>query len=1435
MKWLVAALLSGVVGVAGSAASTCLESGLPPENRSYLQDSNGQELALGLLEYDWPSARLVTQIAAILLEEQLGYHVSFEYRTSSFIESLRQLAGCAEGQGTGILGPGPDGVPRTVQGDVVRPCSAEVRCHVALDSPVGRNEFTQLAFRAATPFTSPEDVGSMGYFSEQNLAVSSTIHAAAYEDSGLALDYYLTYNQSLMNKYKPLFKPTAYFDELSGVDRAEIFECTDAGLEFTDPIKMAAYVNWTGDEDGVVRQADGSYAARCPDGHFWLAPSCRHNASECIPTFTSGNGWLADAFMQWATHHGIPLAIGISRSSELYVRHVSQFRSLFIWWLPDTTLREVSPLAVRLPVHDVREWAVGNKRTAAAGSAVRKLVSADLRVRAPRAQRFFARMSFRFQELQVLLDEVGSAEESEEEAMREIACKWVKENGLTWEGWVPRRTDCDAGFGLVNYQGDFVSSLESAVSCKPCPSGHFSDWTNTSGGISGGSYVCVACPAGSFQALPGKSLCDDCALGHAADEAGATECGLCDVGTFADQEGSTACKSCGDDTWTTKELAAVDVDQGHGSNGGGARRWIEVRGAVSKDVCSCVEGRHFWQGQCELCLEGATCLGPTNLTLDPGFFAFAEDPNTVFRCFGSSRRCPGGLPGSCSPGRDNQSLACAQCLPGLHDNYDGSCVMCDDVDWLILAVLASLLFLVPSAVHAFTLAMQLTPVGHSLMEVTFGVGQMVTSAQVLVIMQQGIQWGEPFIRLLESLEFVSLDFLWRIVNSVNCVVSFTPELRFFSQSLLFPSIFLLVPMATHVVYVRCWRQGQTQQFHLLRKTLGSLSVLFFIPALSSLLAPFRCDVHPSDTRTMQVYESVECDFSGSHLRMCLMGGVVSLCLLSFLVFVFWLVYVELPKRLEAFDVEFLRSFSFLWARFRPGSEAFALFFLVRNAVIVVSPLLPSSFSSLFFIKFVLYISFCAIAFFKPLRTTATLYLELVIHVGFMVILDMGMLFMPQEDTSFVMVACMLVSLLVLLVILLMVAQAVFQKCRSTYRKQFHFFISHQKSAAGSLARLFKIELSKCGFRCFIDCDDLTDLTRLFSYVSQDVETLAVLASGDFLTRKWCVGELVTARLHGVKTMLVALPDFTMPDERFVASYTSLAPKIKELAVYGIGMAEIHETLLWLGTLEKFDLQWLSNDPIPEVVSWLTGMRGHSPNRLPLTKNSSASTDLSVTRVVSNMSECLILCDTTNMEAMAAAHVLYALLGVKMMELSMKTTLRILLGEDEVFGSGESQVLFLCTAGCLEVKQVASCLVQLNLESSWILPVLAEDSFQIPTFHEAKLSYDIEGVDMERYSYMLEAAFHEISVPFTPRSSNARQLDLQAKIIAERLTHSHHALRTKHITSSQELAGLVSPMTSSGEGLQGLCEDVLSPMSPVPTSPAEESEAATPAEEVYLEL
>ena len=44
----------------------------------------------------------------------------------------------------------------------------------------------------------------------------------------------------------------------------------------------------------------------------------------------------------------------------------------------------------------------------------------------------------------------------------------------------------------------------------------------------------------------------------------------------------------------------------------------------------------------------------------------------------------------------------------------------------------------------------------------------------------------------------------------------------------------------------------------------------------------------------------------------------------------------------------------------------------------------------------------------------------------------------------------------------------------------------------------------------MDCDDLLNLTRLFTFVGQDTENFVVLGSPALLTRKWCMGEMVTA-------------------------------------------------------------------------------------------------------------------------------------------------------------------------------------------------------------------------------------------------------------------------------------------------------------------------------------
>ena len=56
------------------------------------------------------------------------------------------------------------------------------------------------------------------------------------------------------------------------------------------------------------------------------------------------------------------------------------------------------------------------------------------------------------------------------------------------------------------------------------------------------------------------------------------------------------------------------------------------------------------------------------------------------------------------------------------------------------------------------------------------------------------------------------------------------------------------------------------------------------------------------------------------------------------------------------------------------------------------------------------------------------------------------------------------------------------------------------------------------------------LLSLLVILGEDTETFLVLCSPAILTRKWCVGEMVTARANKVSTLLLAWGDFSLPDE-----------------------------------------------------------------------------------------------------------------------------------------------------------------------------------------------------------------------------------------------------------------------------------------------------------------
>ena len=95
---------------------------------------------------------------------------------------------------------------------------------------------------------------------------------------------------------------------------------------------------------------------------------------------------------------------------------------------------------------------------------------------------------------------------------------------------------------------------------------------------------------------------------------------------------------------------------------------------------------------------------------------------------------------------------------------------------------------------------------------------------------------DPFQVLLDIFSFISLDAILSSVDAINCVARVTPEVEYLIGSLIVPLFFTIGPILAHfnVVYMMR-RAGKAKSFglHLLWKTLGLFSLIFFISLCSS--------------------------------------------------------------------------------------------------------------------------------------------------------------------------------------------------------------------------------------------------------------------------------------------------------------------------------------------------------------------------------------------------------------------------------------------------------------------------------------------------------------------------------------------------------------------------------------------------------------------------
>lgn len=376
--------------------------------------------------------------------------------------------------------------------------------------------------------------------------------------------------------------------------------------------------------------------------------------------------------------------------------------------------------------------------------------------------------------------------------------------------------------------------------------------------------------------------------------------------------------------------------------------------------------------------------------------------------------------------------------------------------------------------------------------------------------------------------------------------------------------------------------------------------------------------------------------------------------------------------------------------------------------------------------------------------------------GMMVILDVGSISVTNTSPVAGMVMVMVFVVIMLLSILLTLLNGGYQYFQQKYRKRFRFFTCHQKNAAGSMARFLKMELElrNPGTKTFIDCDDLTDLTRLFSYVGQDTETFLILGSPAILTRKWCVGEMVTAHRNNVKTLLLSWPTFLKPDEKFIEDFPTLVPDYGELASHGIGLSDVAAAFRWL---QKVESHSLPEKFTPSSSSHLVGMLcGQSHEQrlsgLPTAKSFSA-------RMYST--DCPVLANPDDTEAVATAMVLSSMLKPKLLGTNLPPP--SVLEEGNTVPDGAQVALMICSSNCWKSAQVECWLLQTSqLLTCGLIPVIAEDNFLVPSptlYEELRPTSLLDQQEFQRYCIVIKALFQEIAVVFVPQNYSSTHEDL----------------------------------------------------------------------------
>ena len=847
---------------------------------------------------DYAAAHLTSMAAKILIEEKLGYNVELKGPGKVSADAFFALMGCTTPSNTASRGCGPEKITSHISFEVWTAFYAETWNQI-------QNDFQEQA---------PRNLGNMGYNGVTAPYVSDAVQQTAYNAESINLDFYRDYNASRQH-------PGKYFAQSGDLDVSRLLPCTGSVLMSSGV--MREYVEMTDDWAGVVVEGD-EVIGKCVEEYFWFSPACRDQTS-CVTWLTGGSGWGMSEMLIKATAYNIPLATSVAKDYQNFQTLPVDFKMIMYWWVPDPSFLRLKPRKITFPAHDADEWAKGDRRTAAFDVSVDKLVSHNLHS-APDIEELVSSFTLSLKTVdKMMMDQLDT-----NDADYDVACRWLQSNEETWKTWLPERGKCFSQFGMYDEKSQrFLQNRDPiAISCRACPSGHFSAPFKDD---VGSTFICQECASGYFQESGASLFCLPCPAGSQQNNTGSSACNRCPVGEYQDVKGSSLCKACPAHA-TTALLGSVSV-----SDCGCQEGFINIADVAQGEMLCvpCGEGLKCpFASSIQTLQSGQSSLGEQFVTrIRKGYFATPADPLQIFHCRPDSW-CPGGTPGTCAG--NFEGMLCDSCPIG-KSHASGECDDCGAtwVGWIVgllvyLTAVPRIYYFVNNKVTAHA-----SPFKTCQMSVGLG----LTSIQVLAVLgMMSAKWPITFDRTASGFRFIMLDLDGL---GLSCLTGNWFVLSYVVTTLIFPFTVLWLAFCHAMSW--CFRRPWKIAFTL--NTLGLGLQLSFGTTAAVALKPFMCYIHPNGRQSVLSYPSIFCGDQRHGLMLACGIFLLGVFVLGFIGVCCYAVW-KLPVWSSMGHYKKVQSFRFCTSNFRFDSYWFVLILLFRGLgfalTVAVGTNLPSA-------------------------------------------------------------------------------------------------------------------------------------------------------------------------------------------------------------------------------------------------------------------------------------------------------------------------------------------------------------------------------------------------------------------------------------------------------------------------------------------------------------